>query len=134
MYYVYILANKPRGTIYVGVTNDLIRRLYEHRNDLIAGFTKRYGVHLLVHYEQCVDVSTAIWREKRLKKWNRAWKIKLIESDNPEWRDLYPDLVQSDGFPAGVYPVLRYGAENDWNRGVGDLLLREVPEGVDTRP
>ena len=93
-YYVYILASKPRGTIYIGVTNDLIRRIHEHRNDLIGGFTRRYGVHLLVHYEQCSDVSTAIWREKRLKKWNRAWKIRLIESDNPEWRDLYPDLIQ----------------------------------------
>lgn len=94
MYYVYILASKPRGTIYVGVINDLIRRVHEHRNDLIGGFTRRYGVHLLVHYEQCTDVSVAIWREKRLKKWNRAWKITLIESGNPEWRDLYPALVQ----------------------------------------
>ncbi len=93
-YYVYILATSPHGTIYVGVTNDLIRRIHQHRNDLIKGFTSRYGVHLLVHYEQCTDVSTAIRREKRLKKWNRAWKIRLIESGNPEWRDLYPGLVQ----------------------------------------
>lgn len=93
MYYVYILANKPRGTIYVRVTNDLIRRVFEHRNDLIGGFTSRYGVHMLVHYEQCTDASVAIWREKRLKKWKQAWKIALIESSNPEWRDLYPTLV-----------------------------------------
>ncbi len=93
-YYVYFLASRPRGTIYIGVTNDLIHRVYQHRNDLIEGFTKRYGVHMLVRYEQGADVSAAIWREKRLKKWNRAWKIKLIESENPEWRDLYPDLVQ----------------------------------------
>jgi putative endonuclease len=93
-YYVYILASQPRGTLYIGVTNDLIRRVNEHRNDLIEGFTKKYGVHLLVHYEQCTDVSVAIWREKRLKKWNRAWKIRLIERENPEWRDLYPGLIK----------------------------------------
>jgi putative endonuclease len=92
-YYVYVLASKPHGTIYVGMTNDLIRRIYEHRNDLIESFTKRYGVHRLVHYEQCEDVSAAIWREKRLKKWNRSWKIRLIEATNPEWRDLYPDIL-----------------------------------------
>ena len=93
-YYVYILASQPRGTLYIGVTNNLIRRVCEHRNGLIEGFTKRYSVHLLVHYEQCTDITVAICREKRLKKWNRAWKIRLIESDNPEWRDLYPNLVQ----------------------------------------
>jgi len=92
-YYVYILASKPYGTLYIGITNDLIRRVHQHRNDLIDGFTKRYGVHCLVHYEQTNDVSAAIWREKRLKKWNRAWKIRLIETENPEWKDLYPELV-----------------------------------------
>lgn len=91
-YYVYILASKPRGTLYIGVTNDLIKRVQEHRSDLVEGFTKRYGVHLLVHYEVCSDVTAAIWREKRLKKWNRAWKMRLIDSENPEWRDLYLDL------------------------------------------
>ena len=93
MYCVYILANRPRGTIYIGVTNDLIRRIHEHRNNLVGGFTTRYSVHMLVYYEQSPDVSTAIWREKRLKKWNRAWKIRLVESENPEWHDLYPGLV-----------------------------------------
>ena len=88
------MANKPNGTLYVGVTNDLIRRVDQHRNDLVEGFTKRYGVHLLVHFEQGTDISAAIWREKCLKKWNRAWKIKVIEAENPEWRDLYPELVQ----------------------------------------
>ena len=67
--------------------------VYEHRNDLVEGFTKKYRLHLLVHYEQCADVSVAIWREKRLKKWKRTWKIQLIESNNPEWRDLYPELI-----------------------------------------
>ncbi|KTB48229.1 putative endonuclease containing a URI domain [Dehalogenimonas alkenigignens] len=92
-YYVYIMASKRHGTLYIGMTNDLVRRVCQHRNDLIEGFTKRYGVHLLVHYEQTTDVAAAIWREKRLKKWNRAWKIELIETQNPEWHDLYPELV-----------------------------------------
>jgi putative endonuclease len=78
-YYVYILASKPRGTLYTGVTNDLVRRVYEHKNDFIEGFTKRYGVHFLVHYEQCKNVASVIRREKRLKKWNREWKLQLIE-------------------------------------------------------
>ena len=93
-YYVYIMANKPYGTLYTGVTNDLIRRVYQHRNDLLEGFTKKYGVHMLVHFEQGTDVSAAIWREKSIKNWHRAWKITLIEEDNPEWRDLYPELVE----------------------------------------
>jgi putative endonuclease len=98
-YYVYILASKPRGTLYIGVTNDLVRRVYEHKNEIIEGFTKRYGVHLLVHYEQCKNVASVIWREKRLKKWNREWKLQLIERENPEWRDLYLDLVDSMDSP-----------------------------------
>jgi putative endonuclease len=93
-YYVYILASKPRGTLYIGVTNNLIRRIDEHKNDIVEGFTKRYGVHLLVHFEQCDNVASVIWREKRLKKWKRDWKIRLIESENPEWCDLYPDLIR----------------------------------------
>ncbi len=92
-YYVYILASRPNGTLYVGVTNDLLRRVKEHREGLIPGFTKEHCVHMLVHFEQCNDIAVAIWREKRLKKWNREWKIRLIESDNPGWRDLYPDLI-----------------------------------------
>ena len=93
-YYVYILASKPRGILYVGVTNDLMRRIDEHRNGLNAGFTRKYGVHMLVHFEQGTDVTAAIWREKCIKKWRRNWKIELIEAENPEWRDLYPDLIQ----------------------------------------
>ena len=93
-HYIYILASKLHGTLYIGITNNLIRRVYEHRNDLIDGFTKRYGVHMLVYYEQCTDISVAIWREKRLKKWTREWKIRLIESMNPTWADLYPGLVE----------------------------------------
>ena len=87
-YYVYILASRPGGALYIGVTNDLLRRVYEHRDCLVEGFTKRYGVHLLVHYEMFGDIADAIAREKQLKKWNRAWKLRLIEERNPEWQDL----------------------------------------------
>ena len=93
MYYVYILASKRNGTLYVGVTNDLIRRVCEHKNDLVAGFTKRYGVHLLVYYESTSDITSAIQREKQIKKWNRAWKLKIIERANPDWKDLYSEIV-----------------------------------------
>lgn len=93
-YFVYILASKRNGTLYIGVTNNLIRRVYEHKNDLIEGFTKKYGVHHLVYYEMTNDVKSAIEREKRLKKWNRKWKLELIEKMNPQWKDLYDELVQ----------------------------------------
>ena len=92
-YYIYILASKHNGTLYIGVANDLMRRVYEHKNDLIDGFTKKYGVHRLVYYEQYDEVVNAIQREKRLKKWNRQWKIELIEKENPEWKDLYLQLI-----------------------------------------
>ncbi|MFH0811250.1 MAG: GIY-YIG nuclease family protein [Pseudomonadota bacterium] len=92
-YYVYILANKRNGTLYLGVTKDLVKRVYEHKNDLVEGFTKKYGIHNLVYYEQTNDSSSAIEREKRLKKWKRQWKIALIVKCNPEWRDLYNDVL-----------------------------------------
>ena len=92
-YYVYILASKRNGTLYIGVTNDLIRRVYQHKNDLINGFTKKYKVHLLVYYEPANDVYSAIQREKRLKRWERKWKKELIEKMNPDWHDLYEKLV-----------------------------------------
>ena len=88
---VYILASKRNGTLYVGMTNELARRVCEHRQGLVKGFTKRYGVRILVYYEQTTDVYAAIQREKRLKKWKRQWKIELIEKHNPKWRDLYND-------------------------------------------
>lgn len=91
-YYVYILASRRNGTLYVGVTSDLIKRVYQHKNGLTDGFTGRYRVHDLVHYEVTEDVLSAINREKQIKKWNRAWKISLIEKVNPQWRDLYLDL------------------------------------------
>ena len=90
---VYILANKRNGTLYIGVTSDLVKRVWQHKNDLIEGFTKKYSVHKLVYYETHTDMTEAIRREKRLKKWNRAWKIELIEKENPEWIDLWASLL-----------------------------------------
>ena len=89
---VYILASKRNGTLYIGVTSDLVKRVWQHKNDVVEGFTKKYGVHTLVYYELHADMTEAIVREKRLKKWNRAWKIELIEKENPQWRDLWPEL------------------------------------------
>lgn len=94
-YFVYILANKPNGTLYVGVTNDLVRRVQEHREGLVPGFTKRHGVKELVYFEHHGDINTAIMREKRIKRWLRKWKLELIERDNPRWRDLWLDLIQN---------------------------------------
>lgn len=91
-YFVYILASKRNGTLYVGVTNDLKRRVYEHKENLVVGFTKKYGVKLLVHYEMTGDVNSAIHREKCIKRWKREWKLRLIEVDNPRWVDLYDSL------------------------------------------
>ena len=90
---VYILASAMRGTLYVGVTSDLIQRVWQHRENLAAGFTSKYNVHTLVWYEQHATMESAIAREKALKAWKRLWKIELIESSNSDWRDLYPDIV-----------------------------------------
>jgi len=92
-YYVYILASGRNGTLYVGVTNDLIRRVDEHKRGKVGGFTKKYAVNNLVYFEQTSDVVSAIAREKLLKRWKRIWKIELIERDNPEWKDLYQTLL-----------------------------------------
>ncbi len=91
--YVYILANKRNGTLYIGVTSDLVKRIYEHKHSLVAGFTKKHNIKTLVHYEVADDIAAAIQREKHLKKWNRGWKLDLIEANNPGWRDLYEDIV-----------------------------------------
>ncbi|MBW8849200.1 MAG: GIY-YIG nuclease family protein [Xanthomonadales bacterium] len=90
---VYLLANHYHGTLYVGVTSDLIKRVWQHRNGAIEGFTRRYRVHDLVWYEQHGDMPAAITQEKAIKEWRRAWKIRLIETMNPEWKDLYPTIV-----------------------------------------
>jgi putative endonuclease len=93
-YYVYILASRIGGTLYIGVTNDLVRRVHEHRTKAVKGFTSRYGVTRLVYFEIFGDAEAAILREKQIKKWERAWKIRLIEQQNPNWTDLYPSIVQ----------------------------------------
>lgn len=99
LYYVYILASRRNGTLYVGVSNDIVRRTWEHKNDLVEGFTKKYGVHILVYFELYDDIDTAIAREKRLKRWNRVWKIKLIERNNSGWNDLYERLMGEIALP-----------------------------------
>ena len=91
--YVYMLAEDCYGTLYIGVTSNLVKRVWQHREGLADGFTKRYRVKRLVWFETHVDIMTAITREKQLKKWNRAWKIALIQAANPEWRDLYEDFT-----------------------------------------
>jgi len=91
-YYVYILASRKDGILYIGVTSNLKKRIYEHKEKLVEGFTKKYNVHILVYFESTTNVEAAIQREKRLKKWKRAWKIELIEKDNPQWKDLYFNL------------------------------------------
>ena len=93
-FYIYILANRIGGTLYIGVTNDLVRRVYEHISGAAESFTKCHDVHRLVYFECFDDVKAAIQREKRLKKWTRAWKIALIEKENPNWIDLYPEIAQ----------------------------------------
>ena len=91
-YCVYVLASKLNGTLYIGVTSNLSKRVYEHKTGAADGFTKKYSVHILVWYECTENVESAITREKQIKKWNRAWKLRLIEKTNPNWRDLYEEL------------------------------------------
>jgi putative endonuclease len=90
---VYMLASERNGTIYIGVTSDLPKRIWQHKNDLVDGFTKKYAVHCLVYYELHNDIASAITREKQLKKWNRAWKLELIEKQNPDWNDLWATIT-----------------------------------------
>ena len=97
-YWVYMLASKPRGTLYIGVTNGIILRVQQHRAGKGSGFTRKYGVHTLVWFQEFADIQEAIQREKTLKEWPRAWKVNLIEQINPQWEDLYPSLP-------GVQPV-----------------------------
>ncbi len=91
-FFVYIMANKRNGTIYIGITNDLVRRTYEHREGLAKGFTQKYGLKMLVYFESFDLVSAAIQRETSLKRWPRKWKLDLIESRNPQWRDLFEEI------------------------------------------
>lgn len=105
-YFVYMLASGRYGTLYIGVTNDLLRRVTEHREGLVPGFTRRYGVKRLVWYEQHADIRDAITREKTLKRWRRDWKIALLEAENPHWTDFYPALA-SNG--SRIAPAARPG-------------------------
>jgi putative endonuclease len=92
-YHVYLLASRRRGTLYVGVTRNLVRRVWQHKEGVVEGFTRDYGVKTLVWFESTGSVEAAIGREKQIKNWKRAWKIALIEKENPQWRDLYPELL-----------------------------------------
>ena len=92
-YFVYILSSGRNGTLYIGVTSNLVKRIWEHKNQLIDGFTKKYEIHHLVYYEIHENPESAIIREKQIKKWNRLWKIRLIEENNPVWKDLYQDIL-----------------------------------------
>ena len=94
MFYVYLLASRKDGTLYLGVTSDLVRRIYQHREKELPGFTSRYDVGRLVWFEVYDDPATAIAREKEIKKWRRKWKIALIEKENPDWKDLYSEIIQ----------------------------------------
>jgi len=96
---VYVLASRRNGALYIGVTSDLLKRVWMHKHDVTEGFTKRYGVHRLVYFEEYDDIRDAITREKRLKKWNRAWKLRLIEEANPTWDDLYDLVAGFSGSP-----------------------------------
>ena len=93
-FFVYMMTNRPQGTLYIGVTSDLVKRVYEHRTNAADGFTRRYTLHRLVWFEPHADAENAILREKRLKKWRRAWKLRLIEEQNPDWRDLYEEICR----------------------------------------
>ncbi len=93
-YYIYILTNKKDGVLYIGVTNDLTRRVWEHKQGIVEGFSSKYQCKNLVYYETAIDINRAITREKQIKKWKREWKIRLIEKDNPDWKDLYCQITK----------------------------------------
>ena len=101
-YFVYMLASRRNGTLYIGVTNNLMGRTWQHKHELVEGFTKKYGVHILVWYETFGDIRTAIAREKQLKRWNRSWKIKLIEKTNSSWNDLYDKKLREAEVPESM--------------------------------
>lgn len=92
-YYVYILASKYNGTLYVGVTSDLVKRVYQHKHKYVSGFSEKYDITRLIYFERHKDINSARLGEKRIKRWNRVWKIRLIEEVNPEWKDLYKDII-----------------------------------------
>ena len=95
-YYVYILASYQNGTLYIGITNNLVKRIWEHKNKVVEGFTKEYSIDKLVYYETTNDINSALLREKQLKKWNRQWKLELIEKENPDWIDLAKEYYNKE--------------------------------------
>ena len=103
--HVYLLANRKNGTLYVGVTSDLVRRIWQHREGVADGFTKQYGIHDLVWFEATTSIEAAIAREKQIKNWKRQWKVALIEKANPDWRDLYPAILGQEALDAGSSPA-----------------------------
>ena len=117
-FYVYIMASRAWGTLYIGVTNDVLRRIFEHKQGLIGGFTKTYGVKNLVYFEEWATAPDAIHREKRLKKWTRAWKINLIRTDNPDWHDLaadwYPKAMSADEVEAWLAEIAAVASADNW--------------------
>jgi putative endonuclease len=98
-FYVYILASKRNGTLYTGVTSNLVQRVWQHKHNVVKGFTKKYNVKILVYFEVHPDAESAIIREKQIKKWRRSWKLQLIEKKNPDWKDLYDTFMNKTGFP-----------------------------------
>jgi putative endonuclease len=119
VYFVYMLASRRNGTLYTGVTNDVLRRAWQHKNELAEGFTKKYGVHILVWHELHTDVHEAIAREKQIKGWNRAWKIRLIEKHNSGWNDLYARLLGEIALPEspGSPSLASHAEAHDARRG-----------------
>jgi putative endonuclease len=122
--YVYILASKPNGTLYTGVTSNLIQRVYQHKHHLVEGFTQKYDVTLLVWYEVHDEITAAIYREKQIKEWKRSWKLALIEKENPDWCDLYPEIAGLD--PAPVFQRGMLSHEDDEGRS-GDDKKSVIP-------
>ena len=113
----YIMASKRNGTLYIGVTSNLVQRVWQHREGVVEGFTDKYNVEILVWYEQHATMESAITREKSLKKWNRAWKLKLIEAANSEWRDLWADIVDASGADAARAEALDSRLRGNDERG-----------------
>lgn len=97
-FWIYITASGPRGILYVGMTSDLAGRAWQHREKVLEGFTKKYGVDRIVYFEEHADAAVAAKRERAMKRWRRDWKIELIEKSNPTWRDLFPDVVRAEGY------------------------------------
>ncbi len=129
-----MLASKPQGTLYTGVTNDLMRRVYEHREGLVPGFTRKYGVKMLVWYEEFGDIHDAIAQEKRIKHWQRDWKKNLIERDNPHWTDLYPSFAQRWVPGLAALARMTIGMRCDGGEVVPRKFLRGFPAQAALRP